>query len=289
MWHVLFLLLLAADTGPADRLFREGKFAEAVTAYGRLVNADPSAADAMAGLGRSLLELHRTADAIQYLERAVRLKPDLVEARLALARAFVESGNLGPVMSLVEPVYERQPADPQTLRLMIEGFYGGGYYQRALQLIGELRKMQPGDLRIRQLYAVSLAKVGRDAEAEAACKALMDEKPEALDPDVTLTWVQILYEHGRIEAALPYADKVVAQQPRNPIAALWKARLLAGSGHTVEAIKEAELSVSLAPGLPFARTLLLELYRKTGRERDAERETEWLRNFNDRAAAGRGR
>ena len=143
MWHVLFLLLLAADTGPADRLFREGKFAEAVTAYGRLVNADPSAADAMAGLGRSLLELHRTADAIQYLERAVRLKPDLVEARLALARAFVESGNLAPVMSLVEPVYERQPADPQTLHLMIEGFYGGGYYQRALQLIGELRKMPP--------------------------------------------------------------------------------------------------------------------------------------------------
>ena len=117
----------------------------------------------------------------------------------------------------------------------------------------------------------------------------MDESPGALDTDVALTWVQILYEHGRIEAAMPFADKVVAQQSRNPIAALWKARLLAGSGHTDEAIREAERSVSLAPGLPFARTLLLELYRKTGRDRDAGREIEWLRNFNDRAAAGRGR
>jgi predicted Zn-dependent protease len=217
------------------------------------------------------------------------LKPDLVEARLALARAFVDSGNLAPVMSLVEPVYERQPQNPQTLRLMIEGLYGAGYYQRALQLIGELRKTQPDDLRIRQLYAVSLAKVGRDAEAEAACKALMDESPGALDTDVALTWVQILYEHGRIEAAMPFADKVVAQQSRNPIAALWKARLLAGSGRTDEAIKEAELSVSLAPGLPFARTLLVELYRKSGRAQDAERQIAWLRDFNDRAAAGRGR
>jgi hypothetical protein len=65
--------------------------------------------------------------------------------------------------------------------------------------------------------------------------------------------------------------------------------LLAGSGHPDEAIKEAEFSVSLAPGLPFARTLLLELYRKTGREQDAQRQIEWLRNFNDRAAVGRGR
>ena len=289
MWQIVFLLLAAADTGPADQLFREGRYAEAVSAYSRLVNADPAAAEAMAGLGRSLLELHRTADAIQYLERAVRLKPDLAEARLALARAFVESGNLAPVMSLVEPVFERQPQDPQTLRLTIEGLYGAGYYQRAVQLIGELRKTQPDDLRIRQLYAVSLAKVGRDADAEAACKALMDERPDALDPDVALTWVQILYEHGRIEAAMPYADRMVAQQPRNPIAAIWKARLLAASGLPDEAIKEAELSVSLAPGLPFARTLLLELYRKTGRERDAQRQIEWLRNFNDRAAVGRGR
>ena len=288
MLPLLFFLMPAGELGVADQLYREGKFAEAASAYQSLINANPTSSEAWGGMGKSLLEMHNSKQAIPYLSKALQLKPDRDETRVALARALLEAGNNGAAIGLLEPLHEKQPGNAQLLRLLSEGFYRGGYYRKTLQLANELIAIHADDQAARNFRAVSLAKVGQSAQAEVACKRLMDEHRDSLDLDVALTYVEILYESGRISAAMPYVDKVVEQQPRHPMARYWKARLLLHAGRSEEAAREAELSVSLAPGIPFARNLLLEIYRKTGRTQDAQRQVEWLREYNDRLA-GRGR
>jgi predicted Zn-dependent protease len=288
MLPLLFLLVSAAADDVADQLYQAGKFPEAVSAYQSLIRADPGSAEAWAGLGKSLLQMHDSKEAISCLSRALQLKPGQDETKIALARALLEAGNSGAAVGLLEPLYEQQPGNAQVLRLFSEGLYRGGYYQKTLQLVDELIAIHADDLAARNFRAVSLAKVGRSAQAEVACKRLMEEHPDSLDLDVALTYVEILYEDERIDSAMPYVVKVVEQQPRHPMARYWKARLLFRAGRLEEAAREAELSVSLAPGIPFARNLLLEIYRKTGRTQDAQLQAEWLREYNDRLAQ-RGR
>jgi len=56
------------------------------------------------------------------------------------------------------------------------------------------------------------------------------------------------------------------------------------AGNLAEASREAEQAVATAPQLPFARVLLLQVYRRQGRSADAERQAAWLRDYDDRRA-----
>jgi tetratricopeptide (TPR) repeat protein len=275
-------LFAQIDTSAADDMLRAGRYEEAAAAYARFITPSAAPPAALAGLGTALLEMHRPQEAIRYLDGALRQKPDLIEARIALARAFSESGNDVPLVSVLEPVFEHQPGDLRVVRLLTRGLYAGGYYQRALQLIELLPEEGRAEPAIRRIRAVSLVKVGRGSEGETECLRLMEEQSAALDADITLTWVQSLYESGRAAPAMPWAVKFAEQQPKHPIAHLWTARLLDAAGKTDEAIREAELSISLAPDLPFGHSLLLELDRKSRRMEDLRRQADWLREYNDR-------
>ncbi len=125
-------------------------------------------------------------------------------------------------------------------------------------------------------------KWGAPREAEAACQRLLAKPPADWDLDVSLTYVEILDETHRPSDAMTYVDKVLQSLPQNPIALFWKARLLLQSGRLEEAAKQAEQSVSFAPGLPLARNLLVQIYRRQGRTEDAQRQADWLREYNDR-------
>jgi hypothetical protein len=55
------------------------------------------------------------------------------------------------------------------------------------------------------------------------------------------------------------------------------------------AIREAQRAVELAPDLPYARNLLLRLYRAQGRDREAAGQAEWLRHYESKPALGKPR
>jgi tetratricopeptide (TPR) repeat protein len=290
LFPLLLLTLLAASAAgqTADQLYRQGKYAEAESAYRQLIDGSPNSADALAGLGRCLLQLHRANEAVAYLTRAVRLKPASVEMKQALARSYLDTGNAGAAQGLIEFLDESEPHNAETLFLLGELMYRGGFYERATQALRESLALHPDNLAAKNFYAVSLAKSGHLAEAEAACKRLLEDRAGPADLDVLLTYVQVLDEAGHAAEAQPYAEAAVREHPDNPIARYWQARLLFQSGRLEAAAKEAEQSIALSPNLPFARNLLLEIYRKMGRQEDAERQAAWLREYDDRLAT-RGR
>lgn len=290
MAYWLGLLLLVAQAGQDDaaRLYQAGNFAGAATAYQETLKARPDSADAWAGLGRTLQRLGRSRDAVLCLRKALQLKPGDAAIESTLARTYLEVGDIGEAIALLEPLTSKEPGNPEFRRLLGEVMYRGGYYAHAAQLLPPAATGDPDDRRLAGMYAVSLAKIGRSAEAAAACQRLLDPPASPLDLDVVLTYVELLDDAGRPAEALTYADRAVKDQPSNPATHLWKARLLWHSGQTGEAAREAEQSISLAPALPFARSLLLQIDRKLGRAEDAQRQADWLRAYNDSMSRGRG-
>ena len=275
------LLLMQLSAGDAERLYWEGKYAEAASAYRALINRNPASAGDWAGLGKSLLELGKPEAAVP-LGRALQLKPGDPVIELALARAHLLSNNVSAAVALLEPLTERNPNQPEPFYLLGQTMYRGGFYQRALQLLSRSLALDPNNREARTMYAISLAKTGRSAEAEAACRRILDETQGGWDLDLALTYVELLDDAGRLTVAFPYVDRVIQDRPQDPMAHFWKARLLLHSERLAEAAAEAERSVSFAPSLPFARNLLVQIYRRQGRPEEAQRQAAWLREYDAR-------
>ena len=66
---------------------------EAVKWFEQALRRKPSAAEAWAGLGTSLVRLGRTAEGIEKLQRAIALEPKLAEAHYVLGQAYRASGD----------------------------------------------------------------------------------------------------------------------------------------------------------------------------------------------------
>ncbi len=216
------------------------------------------------------------------------MRPQDATLRVSLAKALLAVGNAPAAIGLLEPLATTDSQDAQVSLLLGEAMYRGGYYQRSLQLLEQSLALQPGNPAAQRMLAVSLAKVGRNEEAAAACERILKDRSRPADLDVLLTYVELLFEAGRTAEATPFADRALAEQPANPIAHFWKARLSLRVGQVEAAAAEAEKSVALAPQLPFGRNLLVQIYRKMGRVEDAKVQAEWLRQYSDNAA-GRGR
>jgi tetratricopeptide (TPR) repeat protein len=76
----------------ADSLFREGAYADAITAYRTYVSAHPSDLDALANLGISLGATGNLQEAIKVFQQAVEVDPSNVAARRNLATALSDAG-----------------------------------------------------------------------------------------------------------------------------------------------------------------------------------------------------
>jgi len=173
----------------------------------------------------------------------------------------------------------QNPDKPQAQAVLAKLYYHFGYYAAALPVFEKAISLAPSDRESRVLAAVCLFKTGANEKAEAGAKQLLAEQPPPDDIDLTLSYAQYLFEKGALDAALTQARAAVAFAPEHPIGFFWLARILQAKGEIKPATEAAERSVELAPQLPFARNLLARLYRLQGRIEDAQRQTDWLKDF----------
>jgi len=77
-----------SEIDSADRLFQDGKFAEAGELYSRIAAQNPKDLSASLQLGRIALLSNRLDDAQKWLEEVIDLEPDDSDAKVMLAEAF---------------------------------------------------------------------------------------------------------------------------------------------------------------------------------------------------------
>jgi tetratricopeptide (TPR) repeat protein len=73
-------------------LFADGKHDEAVTAYRRAIDADPSFTDAMHGLTRAYQDMERFDDAIAIAKRIAAVDPEDILAHTSLSILYQRKG-----------------------------------------------------------------------------------------------------------------------------------------------------------------------------------------------------
>ncbi len=79
--------------GLANLLLREGHFADAVTAYRRVLAARPQAAEVHSNLGVALAACGQIEEACTHYRRALALKPQLVDVYRNLGRLLLRQGD----------------------------------------------------------------------------------------------------------------------------------------------------------------------------------------------------
>jgi arylsulfatase A-like enzyme/tetratricopeptide (TPR) repeat protein len=250
----------------ATGLRRQGKDAEAVVAFERLLAGNRGMLDAREALGLTLFRLGREAEAIGALEGVVAADPRRASAHLELARIhalrgrrdkaereaaqaadtdpgqayetlaglLVDAGRLADAVPFARRAVAADPERVAARYVLGLALQQAGRCEQALaeyRRADEARRRQRG-LVVPGLHARTgdcLARLGREAEAEAEFRREIEDVPYSADGRVGLA---ILYRsQGRDEAARDAVAGVVTANPRAGANEYWTVvRTLAGLG-----------------------------------------------------------
>lgn len=227
---------------------------EAETGFTRLLAHSANNADALGGLGVVRLRQSRFAEAEQLLGRATRSKPALATryreaqqtaafwSRVRAAEAAVENNEMRSAESAYQSALANAPggkAEPAVVRAAADVLVRNGKPQPAERLLREALKTSPNDPDLVGGLASLLQGSGRSAEAQQLLGGVAPKD-------------QLKLQDVRVELARQQAA-----------AAIEAGRLAEAEG----ALREALVA---APSSPWIRLDLARLYRKMGRESDAD-------------------
>ena len=178
----------------------------------------------------------------------------LTRDRIAFVRNHVESSRHSQT-----PVNDRQKAMHDRIRAKLDGF---------LDPPGRtLRKYKSTDRGIAARYARAIAYY-RQANVDTAVRlidGLIKERPN--DPYFWELKGQVLFENGRLNAALPAYDKAVALLPNEPLLLVSRAHLqieLNRPGLLKPALASLKDALQEDPDMPFAWRLAAIAYGRSG-------------------------
>ncbi|RPH56300.1 tetratricopeptide repeat protein, partial [bacterium] len=135
------------------RLYHDGRFDEAGTAFGRALAGDPRSLPALDGLGWSALRQKRTAMAKPYFERLLALYPEHPGALDGLALCLRAEGDTQAAVKIWERLVRYEPLTP------------GGFQHGAFRELGAVYAAQGDDRRALPYLARAVTRNPRDREA----------------------------------------------------------------------------------------------------------------------------
>ena len=234
------------------RLYKEGKYKDAIEAFRQVVNLNLNSFMAFHYLGLSLLADRRYGEAIEPLKIALDLQPDYVQAHLALGDAYLKQGDTTEARAEYLRALELQPAYAAAFDGLGRLFEVKGeddqaeqQYRKALEInvafgdaythLGDLylRKNRPEDAIVLFLKAISVkpdfssaytrlgvasAKERMYNDAIAAIRKAQTLSPQDPEPYVSLARIYLeLQSFRRAEAQIQAA---LAQDNNSPEAHL---------------------------------------------------------------------
>jgi len=149
----------------ADRLIREGRFADAVRVGRRLVSAQPDNPDAISLLATAEINAMRPTDALGRLERAVRRWPDNAQLRRLLGMALRRLGRSDEALSALSSALELDPDDAVTRCALSEMCLLLGDADNAMKTLQPIVDAGAWDANAAIVHAMVCQSLGREREA----------------------------------------------------------------------------------------------------------------------------
>jgi tetratricopeptide (TPR) repeat protein len=212
-------------------------------------------------------------------DRADAIAPDRDDTLVGRATLALSRHQFDTALVLSERVHRRTPQNPDALLAMVDALVELGHYERAVIAADDLLEIRP-DLGayarvsyLRQLHG------DLDGAISAMREALVAGAERPGDTAAILTFLGDLeLARGRPGAALTEYRRALDRAPDLPLAELGRAHALAARGDRRAAIEVLERLMDRTP-IAGAAGLLGDLQAATGRDRDAERAWQMVREL----------
>ena len=195
--------ILAAEAGDPGR---------ALALLRQLAEADPRSAEALARIGRILMDLGRDTEAADAFSQALKRDPEYVDALIGLGRVELRRGRAALALEHFDAAVEIDPDQP-------DGNVGRGQ---------------------------SLEALGRFPEAMAAYFLALSGDPDDRDALVRLASIQL--DRRQPESALARLDQLVELSPEDPEARLLRGRARLALSLTDDALDDLRFASDHLPG-----------------------------------------
>jgi tetratricopeptide (TPR) repeat protein len=158
----------------------------AIGAQQELAGLRPRDHDALALLGRLLVEQDRGPEAIAAYERAVEITPERLDTALALAQLYEWGNDPRRALALLERVAKARPADRALQERVAALAQGTDDSSAVLSALDRLAAQSPQDHRYAQQAVDALVGANRLPEAIARQRRIVEQSPGASGPALKL-------------------------------------------------------------------------------------------------------
>lgn len=278
----LFMALaLACSAGdPLEdirKLHEEGQFNESVDRLRKILDADPSNAEASFLLGRALYQTDNSGLAVWPLRKAAETPTYAVEAGLLLAEAMLASRTAPDALEEIDQVLALEPDNARAWMLRVEANQTSANFEEALEDVDRVLDLDPDNLpvlitRVTLLLALERIEEAGTALDEARTTFDNTDEPVAQPMLARLCMARALFtfQEGESEAAeTQYADCIKAY-PTERIAVSEAVSYYDRMGRSERATEILEIAAQKAKEGPF-RTILARRLKAGGKTEDAER------------------
>jgi tetratricopeptide (TPR) repeat protein len=288
----------------AFALERQGKTAEASSAWLQLSREQPSNAEPYAHLGLLEARQQHFTDAIGYYCKALALAPAMPGLRLNLGLAYFKNGDYKRAVEMFEPAHKQKPEDQQLNILLGMSYYGLSQFSAATPYLKEASQADPKNLTLLLTLAHSclwsrqfpcvldafhqiVALNAESAEADMLMGEALDEMKDPVgaqrefraavqanpkEPNVHFGLGYLLWTKGQYPEAASQFQAELENNPEHEQAALYLADARMQMNQLDEARGLLERLVKLTPPAAMAHRDLGVVYSEQGRNEEAVRE-----------------
>jgi Tfp pilus assembly protein PilF len=257
MWFAALLLAFQADyTSDGMKALEEGKYAEAIVAFNKVIAADPKDYFAHFNLAMAHTLLHQDAEAIAEFRKALEIKPKLYEAELNGAMVLMRAKNPADAVAWLEDAAEQKPNEFRPRYYLAESQLQTGDYAKAEENFKRALALDAGNADVNLGMAQSLLQQGRLDDAAPYFRKAAQIQPNYRD---YLLQLGTLYEKANRPAE---AMEIYREFPGNPAVQARLGEMLMESKKYADALPQLEAAYQKSP-TPESRLALASAYVAT--------------------------
>jgi tetratricopeptide (TPR) repeat protein len=223
----------------------QGKHAEGIAHYRRVIALRPQYGTAYANLANALVAEGQVAEAVALYEQAARLEPENARTQHVLGLLLVERGRLADAARHLEAAVRAAPDEQPPRGHLAHVLSELGRHDEAIAQYEAALALDPEDVSLRYDFAVELAAAGRGEEAVAQYRAVIRRDPRHADAHNNLAVT--LAAQGRTNAALAHYRAALASAPDDEVVRLNLARLFMRLGWAEEVLELLREGMARAP------------------------------------------
>ncbi len=246
----------------ADIAFKQHDMVETIQQSEAALEIDPENLRARMLRGSALLKQGNVDQAAAVLGSLSRQLPDSVDVRLQLAYVSLNRRNYAEAEAAFNKILETHPTEWRAVSGLVDTDLAQNRPEKAYaRLEAELSRTH-GAAAIRYLLATTALRNGKYNLAIENFRALADQTPASIDPQIELS--NVFQLKGDVHNAIVTLQKAALSQPKDPRPGALLPFLLEMENRSQEAKQVARKALAASPKDPVAMNNLAYLLAETG-------------------------